>query len=749
MRNYLEHEEEVRFVDCYLAKSRNWQWFVDIVEEHFDLEDVHTYLEFENKNGPLRRILGNFIKVVGIGDVVVEFRTDLLNDIFILAQYSVGIISITDCLASISTNMGKILCAAIWLTKLENADNGTDYVIDMRFFSQRNLFQAIDMQSFQTELDAISVFLNNIVLDGFDSARRCVIDNLENVQYEVSSGFFEKFNSYMISPNAFNYQSIPKPEVLTWQEVMLLDMLAISIDDDKITPLYHMGKSMFPDVESWSSSRLEAIKNFFNNPSSDFIVESVDYVKNAKVPTQCVVDLHCKLLKGLIDEGDEFNVITSSSYKIVALLFKKADMKNIEKKDNVLELIKTTQKIESAYLLTQFKEDGFPITKSQNSIIRQDIIAQFQRIRFIDTIYELKDYLSNRQIAKNIEQEYYNMIMPKFVSFLDNSRQQMIPLLFWEAMLFLFTVNEANQNVDKRIVKNDMIAIQELWQTQVYATQCDTLQSFEYSMKIPTEEIEKYNNTILFNPILIAKNCMLPSNEDMVNAMTGMSEHAILYLVQKFHLTPVFPIIGDEINYANHDIDSLLRQQIENLVEKYGYKFLNNLGIDTYVSGIHEKYQANAFVMIPMFHKEEELYHTTEQYIDIQMIPYNSDVKLGHLTQLFKILEMQIRKLGKMFGIVPFKEKASEVMRYKDPSSVLREILEEIYQELGDFENVPDLLFVYHFMYNGNSINIRNECVHGRDYCEGYRLKFAFRVTLLALYMIIYRIRVIEKNMAP
>jgi len=58
-------------------------------------------------------------------------------------------------------------------------------------------------------------------------------------------------------------------------------------------------------------------------------------------------------------------------------------------------------------------------------------------------------------------------------------------------------------------------------------------------------------------------------------------------------------------------------------------------------------------------------------------------------------------------------------MKFKDPSSVLCELLKMVYNELGSFENASDLLFVYHFMYNGNSLNIRNECIHGRDYLKG------------------------------
>ena len=50
-------------------------------------------------------------------------------------------------------------------------------------------------------------------------------------------------------------------------------------------------------------------------------------------------------------------------------------------------------------------------------------------------------------------------------------------------------------------------------------------------------------------------------------------------------------------------------------------------------------------------------------------------------------------------------------------------------------------------MYNSNSLNIRNECIHGRDYIEGEQLKLGFKITILSLYMIMYRIELIEKNM--
>ena len=102
-----------------------------------------------------------------------------------------------------------------------------------------------------------------------------------------------------------------------------------------------------------------------------------------------------------------------------------------------------------------------------------------------------------------------------------------------------------------------------------------------------------------------------------------------------------------------------------------------------------------------------------------------------------------IKKIGKIYNIFPFKEDEKHFMQSKDPSSILRLILEKAYLETQSFEVVPDLLFIYHYMYNGNSLNIRNECIHGREYLSGESMFFAFKVSLSALYMLIRRLEII------
>ena len=133
---------------------------------------------------------------------------------------------------------------------------------------------------------------------------------------------------------------------------------------------------------------------------------------------------------------------------------------------------------------------------------------------------------------------------------------------------------------------------------------------------------------------------------------------------------------------------------------------------------------------------------------EIRLGNYCKNITLGHLTQLFPVLEIRIRELVKLFGIFPFKKNKDEFMQYNDPSSLLRELLKQIYVEQQGFDNVPDLLYVYNIMYNSNSYNIRNECVHGRDYLEGNSLHFAFRATLMAIAMVNFRIKTIQDNVS-
>lgn len=71
----------------------------------------------------------------------------------------------------------------------------------------------------------------------------------------------------------------------------------------------------------------------------------------------------------------------------------------------------------------------------------------------------------------------------------------------------------------------------------------------------------------------------------------------------------------------------------------------------------------------------------------------------------------------------------------------------QYYNDTHNFVGVNDLFFIYYVLYNNNSFNIRNECVHGNSYQSGDNLLFAFKVTIVCLKLILNRIEEIERHL--
>ena len=744
-KNYLDHEIHVKFVDGILEQSQNWQWFIEYIEDNYNLLDISSYIEYQNRSNSLIRILSNFINILEICDSNFQFRTILLQEIYEISKYYVGATERENCAKKVSSEFSKILFLSVWLTKLQNSGNNSKYIIDNRFMNQRNFHQALNMQEFDYDKDEIILYLEKIKLTEFERIKRNIEDNLNRVVYGVSESFFERYGDRLFSVNCFSFQSFDREIGLTWQEDTLLDMLQISIRNGEIIPIYSNGDSIVPNYKGWTPDLLKQLKNYFNNQISDFVIESVDFLLNRKDPNIKTIASHCNLFLELISKGEDYEILTSSTFEILTMLFDEGVMNRIEKTEVIKEFYKNLHSITSVNLLVRLRS-SFPLHKDQIQSVKDYIENQYKTISDINDIPNLTQYLENDDIAIHINQSYYNETKDKFLDLTKDVNDILVANLFYQAMLFLITVNQTNQIVDKRIVKQDMINLQEDWQKNRYQEQTKNLHEFTNSIQISTEEVEKYNKSILENPIIVANSTVLTKVDDLISVVERTSNHSLMYMFSRIEINNIFPIKDTGINFDRHETDNILRKQVEKIIEKYGYKFINILDADIYVSAVHNTYINNVYFVINLFNKEKELYELLEKIIGVRLIPFNEQISLGHLTQLFPLLEMEIRKLGKLFGIVPFKENVREFMKFKDPSSILRELIEDVYEELDGLESAPDLLFVYHFMYNSNSLNIRNECIHGREYFEGYMLKFAFKVTMLALYMIRFRINLILDN---
>lgn len=746
--NYLEHETEVKYVDGLLAHSQEWQWLIEKIQERFEVKEVDSWEEYLNESIAMRRMFQYFVKVLEVCDGEWKYRKVIHAEIWEIAKFYIGKISLDVCMQKVSYNVCKLFLLCVWITKLEKKDNEFEILYDIRLLSEKNYFQLINCESLREHEQEIMGYTETFQVRGMEVPLKCLEDNINQMEYLSDHDFLERYENVIVSYNAFSYQRIDEQECKTWQEEYLLDMLKVSFIGKKIQPMFTGSNGNVPEISMWSKDILKDMKNYFQDIRADFVLETISYFLFSTEPSKRIKLLHCRVLSEVINREEEhFKIFNSSSYVFLACMHKDKQMKECGQEAEYINLLQEIQKWEEPDRILKLKEDGYPTSRMQKEKAAQYLENKFKEVENISEIWELQKYIENTIVAGEITMEYFRVLCQKFRSCIKDKTDISVATVYYRYMLFLIEINKNNKSIDKRYLQKEMIQTQESWQNFAYSEQCKNMQKFSYEHTFEKRELAKFSEQALTNPIVFAGLCTPCSEKELLNIMTSASESVLVYLVNRMELNAVFPR-EKAIIYERHDIDKLLLNYVTVLEEKKGYKLLNKLEPTVFMEAIHERFFENTQCYVAIFSEEEKLYQMIKRECKVKLIPYSKRISLALLTQLFPVLEIKIRELAKLLGVFPFKKSKEEFMQYNDPSSLLREILGRVYEAQQSFENVSDLMFVYQMMYNGNSCNIRNECVHGRNYLAGGSLRFAFRVTLFAIYMIDFRIKTIKQNVS-
>lgn len=666
------------------------------------------------------------------------------KEIWEIAKFYIGATDVNNCTKKIFSNQGKLFFLCVWITKLENSDNDSEYLYDVQMLIQKNYFELIKIESLLENEKELIDYLKNIPILGIDVPLKNLCNNIRRIELPCNINFLSHHKKEMLNYNTFSYKIIDKDDCQVWQERYLLEILEMSFNERKLQPIFSNGNR----TEIFNKKILNLLKNYFNNSATDFVLDSVLYmIFNVNPPTTIKL-LHCDfLIEAINSKKENHKILFSSSYHILSCLHKDKKMQDCIKNKSYINFLEMLHSITDPLLITRIKEDVFPISKFQKDIITKFLTNKFKNINNIYSINELSNYLKDDSIIKNITTEYLKIVSKKFKECIDKNTEISISILFYDYMIFLININKSSQIIDKRYIQKEMIYTQKFWQENVYEKQCKNLKSISFKQEFKNEYINEFNKISLLNPIIFAQYCTPVSEEEILNIMISVSENPLKYIISQISLSPIFPTKKSEITFERHDIDKMFLSYVTYLQQRKGYKLLNQLNGKEFVLGIHENYSLKTQTFIN-FIDEYKLYDIVKKEEKIELLPYSNIISLALLTQLFPILEIKIRELVTLLGIFPFKKNIDEFMQYNDPSSLLRELLIMIFNEQHSFENVADFIFVYNTMYNGNSFNIRNECLHGRNYLSGNNARFAFKVTLFAIHMINFRIKTIKENIS-
>jgi hypothetical protein len=740
LKNYFEHDDKVRFVEALLSKNQDWRWFIQLIEATYEINEITTYEEFEKEKSNIFELIQKFYDILTVCDAFFNSDKKFILELQYISRFRKGIISKEDCLKNITSNWGKIVYLYILVTKLIVNYNG-EMIIDTRIGTQKNFFQLIKFDELMLNKEEIKLFINDLELENSNKWKNCFIDNIDEKFFAPSRKFLEKNKSKFQNVNAFNFQRTEKRDFLTWQEDALLDMVNISIKKEKITPSMVWDGKNYPDYELWSEEFLNSIRNYFNNKIVDFVVETINYVKNNVMPSFYTINEHCKMLLESNEKSWSKDIQNLSSFHFLSGLFKNKKMKSIERKEDLLKLINTVQMQEDIDVLLVLKDNNFYLSKEQKLILKKHIEEKFKRIEEINTADELCEYLSDTDVSKYIEYKYLTQVTQKFQSMVEE-REYALPL-FCSLFNFLIGVETQNQSVDKQEIKNLLIGTQKLWSNKFYIEVCKDLKEFRDCQRFTKESIDSFSALIIEEPSVFCQYFPLKEKE-LIDVIRLVSENCVFEgLAKTFVLDEQFPFELRGSLDQSSEINEIYFSVLDKIKKQNGYKFLNNLENSFYMEKIYELIKREAQKMAVVFNRTKELYDNVEKRSGVKFINFSTDINIGHITQLFPILEIEIRKFGELLGIVPFKEQKLGPLKFKDPSSILREFMTIVYDRTGSLDAIADLVFVYHAMYNKDCLNIRNDSIHGRGYLNEMDINWAFKITLISTYIIMRRIEII------
>lgn len=753
MKKYIEHDLKVKYYDGIFDRSKKWQWFINSIEQnfYFDEKDIKNWNEYTSKYKDVRELYECLIKIHELGNIKLKFTKEWLKKLNFISLLYNKKKSIEEIWNKLDNNFFKLLALNIFITTLLNNVNGQKYYYSTYIFTHNNIFDLFDITEVILVESEILKYLKDIKIEDNSKLKRTFLNNTHQNTIPYSKSLFNKNTKHILFSNAFNFQSINIDRQISWQEQYFYDMLNIKIENKKLVHFYNFRGRCYPDFTQWDQFKLENMKSYFNNPYANFIIETIEYILHGKTPSDQTINKHFELEiihLNKLKAKSTFYEINDSSFKIITYLIKDNLLSKNIKNKHMRDFSLSLQKFKNPETIFELKEHYLPTSVVQNKKLKKFNDTQASLVNNIKNINDFKNYCMNKFVAKEINDKQIQLLHKIFIDLINENNGWTIAIAFYHYIILLLRAKQS-LNIKNINLESVMIFLKETWKNKYYDKSINSLQSLEFRQTIKDEEIKKHNHLFMTSPLTIAMNCFPTKEDQLIDMMSSISKNVFSIHVSNYNISQNFPFLVSYENFAeDHEIGKCFLNTIENIIINKGYKFLNVFDKHIYAKEIFNQYHFYTSFNINLFDDWKELYDDIKESLpEFNLLDINNDrILLGHITQLFPILEIEIRKLGSFFGIAPFKENEMEFLQSKDPSSILIKLILQYYDGTSEFIGVSDLFFTYYTLYNNNSLNIRNECVHGNDYQSGNNLLYAFKITLLCLKLILNRIQKIEEQ---
>lgn len=670
--NYFEHEQKVKYIDGVLAKSQDWDWLIEYIENNFTVNfAMKRFDDFNTIFADIADVFRYFNTINEYIDDELKINKQWLRSINELSLYYVGKKNYQE--LNLNNDFLKVFELLIFLAKLSNETNEQKCIIYPDIIECRNLFKLIDISNFIREKSEI---LNRLKSVSFDTSTQIsVFESNINKEFCDCTTVLSKKHDNIIFANCFSYQHIRDFKCNTWEERYLLDMLNTSYKNGILEPsVRYTNGATFPDFNLWTKEIISTMKSDFDNEEADFILESINYILHNIIPSEKVMLKHASLLvqhyENINQSNDEYKNYSCSSLEMLISLF---NDKNIAfNKNLIIPYNKALNKITNIQKLVEI-DSRYPIRdKKIKKKIEEYIAEKLSNANNIHDFATFNNFISDKDIINRSNNVIFQKVSDAFENVVSESDGISVTSLFVGYLQYLLKIKN-NREVIASDISKEINYIRHLWKEEYLNKSVSNMQTFSNSVSVDSKDIDIHNKSIIESPYAIAYNCMMLKKESIIKAIENIAKTPILSFITNIEINDDFPYIPKLIIDERHEIDWYYKNMVEGIRKDNSYKFLNDFKIDEILPRIYKHIKFNINIDFGMFQKTETLYNKIkEKNNNYLLLEYSKTPTIAHLTQLFPVLECKIREMGELFGITPIREDVKHLTKLKEPTTILK-----------------------------------------------------------------------------
>lgn len=761
----LLQDEKIKdnFVLHIVQQSSDWQWLVDHIEKEYQYTNYESWDDYTKIfEGTVLEPVKIFVRILTNIDnksITLDFKRREIQQMWYIAEFINNNASWKATVKKVNIDMLKIILLSIYITKLMNKANNTNFDIYYNLLVNTNLFQIYDLSLIEKNKDDIFKYLNTIKLKNINVLKETLLSNINHVVKEYNNQLLYSITDKSLSIDLFRFKTLPISNNLSWQENTIINILNTKFVESLLIPEINYSEN-YPNLGGWDESIVKLLKKYFglNNKVANFVIESTYYLRKRKdgqteenrkyIPSAEVISLHLHLLVNAIKQKESNkNLIRTSSLYLLSCLFKDRATGVIRNNSNYKYIVQWIQSPKNVSFEKKLQRMGFPISKQNQLQLEKADKEALENLKNVTTIFGFCRYLEQKKLVNIITEKQLENIKNKFWTLLKDENINSIDIssLFIDYAKFLSNAF-SNKRLNKSLLNSEIIKIQLIWENDIYSQSIDRMTEKTFEIAISNKEISNFRKLFIKDPRAVA-NQLLPVDEySIFRQLDSNSEHPMLSLIPRTWIEKTFPQTKKSIELKHHKVEKFFIEYIDKIKSKYCGLFLNNM--ETKSDLLNLFYYYGISLSNIAFLDKKQMYNKVSSSCKYSLDSYNEKTTLGLVTQFFPILEMKIRQVASYCGISPFKNNSFDDVgvKYNDPSTLLTKIISIIYSENKDLISSQGFLFVYLTMYDSNFKNIRNSLIHARNFLKGEDLELALRCTLLSISIMDNYLNKIDKR---